>query len=43
MAFIQKLRLAKGESFTLKAKDLNYDLDDLHKLDIADLSFENKK
>jgi hypothetical protein len=31
------------DSFTIKAKDLNYDLDDLHKLDIADLSFENKK
>ncbi|PKG43514.1 hypothetical protein [Psychroflexus sp. MES1-P1E] len=31
------------DSFTIKAKDLHYDLDDLHDLTIDDLSFKNRK
>jgi hypothetical protein len=33
----------RNDSFTIKAKDLSYDLDDLHDLNIDDLSFENRK
>jgi hypothetical protein len=33
----------RDDSFTIKAKGLNYDLDDLHNLTIDDLSFENRR
>ena len=33
----------KNNSFNIKAKDLSYDLDNLHDLKIDDLSFENRK
>jgi hypothetical protein len=32
-----------NKSFNIKAKDLTYDLDNLHDLNIDDLSFENRK